>query len=137
MTVPFPLMDALLGNGLVKLSWLPVGLAVIGNGLLELVPDPKGPLETLSGLPGVMDGEKTPVPVRWMPVEVMTPVSWSLEEDLNSDPDPVPLIPTVAEDVLKIFDVREVAMFWLNAPVGIVAASENREGPVVVPSVDD
>lgn len=130
-------MDALLANGLVKLSWLPVGLAVIGNGLLEPVPDPKAPLETLSGLPGVMDGEKTPVPVRRMPFEVMAPVPGLLEDDLDSDPDPVPLIPVVTDDVLKTFEVFDVTMDWLNAPLGIVKMSVTREGPVDLPSFDD
>ena len=139
MTVPFPLIGALLGDGLVKLSWPPVGIAVIGNGLLEPVPDPKAPLETLSRVPGVMDGEKTPVPVRRIPVEVMAPVPWLLEDDLDADPDPdpVPRTPVVADDALKTFDVFDVTMDWLNAPLEIVEASVTREGPVDFPSFDD
>ena len=137
MTVPFALVDALLGGGFVKLSWLPVGLAVIGNGLLEPVPDPKVPLEILSGLPGVMEGGKTPVPVRRTPVEVMAPVPGLLEDDLDPDLDPVPLIAVIADDVLKAFDVFDSPMDWLNRPLGIVAVSANCEGPVDLPSFDD
>ena len=115
-----------------------MGLAVIGNCLCEPVPDPKAPLETLSGLPGVIEGAETAVPVPWMPAEVIARVSELLEDDLNPDPDPVPLIPMVAEDVLKVFDVLEVGtMDWLGTPLGIVALSVNREGAVVVPPFDD